>query len=68
LKTKLGDVFASFETQALASGAIAQVHRATLKDGTEVAVKVRHPNAERLVYLDLKIMNWVAKQVLFSIR
>ncbi len=29
-------VFASFDTQALAAGSIAQVHRALLKDGTEV--------------------------------
>src|SRR5262249_50761611 len=36
------EVFASFETQAIASASIGQVHRATLKDGRAVAVKVQH--------------------------
>lgn len=36
------DVFTSFDWGPLATASIAQVHRATLKDGREVAVKVRH--------------------------
>ncbi len=37
------ELFASFEEKPLGSASIAQVHRATLSDGTVVAVKVRRP-------------------------
>src|SRR5690606_39109556 len=42
----LGECFARFETEAVASASIGQVHRATLHDGTQVAVKVQHPGVE----------------------
>ena len=35
--------FEAFESEPIASASIGQVHRATLKDGTQVAVKVQHP-------------------------
>lgn len=40
------------------------MHHAVLKDGTEVAVKVRHPNADFLVYMDLTILDSVARMVI----
>ncbi|KAI8053401.1 kinase-like domain-containing protein [Syncephalis plumigaleata] len=44
IKDELGaqpmELFDSFEEQPIASASIAQVHRATLKDGTHVAVKI----------------------------
>src|SRR5688572_6392787 len=43
IRSELGrdveQVFASFEPEALASASIGQVHRATLRDGSKVAVK-----------------------------
>jgi predicted unusual protein kinase regulating ubiquinone biosynthesis (AarF/ABC1/UbiB family) len=36
-------VFASIEEEAFAAASIGQVHRATLRDGTKVAVKVQYP-------------------------
>ena len=39
----VNELFATFSEKALGSASIAQVHRATLKDGTVVAVKVRRP-------------------------
>src|SRR5262249_56149163 len=36
-------IFASIEEEAFAAASIGQVHRATLHDGTKVAVKVQYP-------------------------
>ncbi|MGH2983643.1 MAG: ABC1 kinase family protein [Solirubrobacterales bacterium] len=38
-----GQVFASIEEEAFAAASIGQVHRATLRDGSPVAVKVQYP-------------------------
>src|SRR5215470_8322397 len=37
------ELFSDFDYQPVASASIGQVHRATLKDGTRVAVKVQRP-------------------------
>ena len=47
-------VFASFEPAPLAAASIGQVHRATLADGTRVAVKVQYPGIEKAMRSDLK--------------
>jgi len=54
------EIFDSFDTVPLASGSIAQVHRAVLR-GEVVAVKVRHPNVEMQIQLDFDIMDAVAR-------
>lgn len=52
----LGDtpeaLFASFEQDAFAAASTAQVHRATLADGTCVAVKVQRPDIDAMVRAD----------------
>ena len=45
--------FASFDQKPFASASIGQTHHATLKDGTEVVVKIQHPAVEELVRTDL---------------
>lgn len=52
----LTDVFASFDEQAVAAASVAQVHRATLRDGREVAVKVLRPGVRRQVERDQAIL------------
>jgi len=52
----LGAVFASFDETPLAAASLAQVHGATLLDGTEVAVKVQYPDIEDIVRTDLRNM------------
>jgi predicted unusual protein kinase regulating ubiquinone biosynthesis (AarF/ABC1/UbiB family) len=49
----LADVFSRFERQPSASASLAQVHRAALKDGRTVAVKVQYPGIREVVQTDL---------------
>jgi len=57
----LEEVFLEFEKEPIGSGAIAQVYKAKLKDGREVAVKIRHPNIVENIDLDLKLMQSFAR-------
>ena len=52
------DLFRTFDQSPAAAASLAQVHRATLLDGTAVAVKVQRPDLERLVSRDLDAMEW----------
>ncbi|KAJ3270867.1 hypothetical protein HDV01_007338 [Terramyces sp. JEL0728] len=47
------DIFEEFDYKAIASASIAQVHKATLKDGTVVAVKVQKPEIQKQIYWDM---------------
>ena len=49
-------LFLTFDKTPLASASIGQVHRATLSDHTEVAVKVQHANIEQVAEVDLQVM------------
>ncbi len=55
------EVFAAFERRPIASASVAQVHRACLHDGTDVAVKVRRPGLEHIVAFDFRVMGWFAR-------
>ncbi|KAJ0256788.1 hypothetical protein HA466_0077650 [Hirschfeldia incana] len=66
---KLSEIFEEFEEAPLASGSIAQVHRASLRfqypgqksKSSLVAVKVRHPGVGESIRRDFVIINFVAK-------
>ena len=51
-----GEVFAVFDPVAVASASVAQVHFATLTDGTEVAVKVLRPGIEKTINRDVALL------------
>jgi ubiquinone biosynthesis protein len=53
-------LFAYFERKPVDSASIAQVHFATLKDGTEVAVKVLRPGIKKLIDEDIALMQIAA--------
>ncbi|MDJ0869612.1 MAG: AarF/UbiB family protein [Myxococcota bacterium] len=56
LGASLGEVFAEFAEQPVASASLAQVHLARLRDGRDVAVKVQYPDIEEIVRTDLANM------------
>ena len=55
------ELFADFDDVAMASASIAQVHRATMKDGTPVVVKVQHPRISERIRNDLDILAGLAE-------
>eukprot|EP00897_Mesotaenium_endlicherianum_P006839 jgi/Mesen1/6183/ME000032S05474 len=67
---RIDDIFDDFEEEPVASGSIAQIHRAVLRRRYPgqvmakpqlVAVKVRHPGVSDVIRRDFVIMNWCAR-------
>ena len=56
LGAPVSEVFARFDPEPLGSASIGQVHRAVLRDGEVVAVKVQRPEAPGRVESDLELM------------
>lgn len=54
-------LFSSFDHRPIASASIAQVHKATLKDGTPVAVKVQHDYIRKQIGVDLLVYRAISK-------
>jgi predicted unusual protein kinase regulating ubiquinone biosynthesis (AarF/ABC1/UbiB family) len=61
LERPLEDVFAEFQRRPIASASLAQVHRARLRDGRVVAVKVQYPGIEEIVQNDLANIGFLLK-------
>jgi len=60
LGVRLSKAFEAIDEQPLAAASIAQVHRARLRDGREVAVKVQRPGIREQVLGDLEAMGHIA--------
>ena len=58
---ELKRAFIRIEPEPIGSGSVAQVHRAYLKDGTEVALKLIKPKAHQLIKQDTAILKFVVK-------
>jgi len=60
LKTELGAwperLFTHFEPEAFAAASLGQVHRARLRNGRQVVVKIQYPGVDKTVEQDLKNM------------
>ncbi len=60
LKIPISDVFVDFPEEPIASASVAQVYRARLKNGDDVAVKVQRPNIRQIVTTVLTILEHLA--------
>src|SRR3989344_5215924 len=57
----LESVFSSFEKKPIASASISQVHRAVLRSGEKVAVKVQRPGIIKTMASDIDLMMYFAR-------
>jgi len=61
LQKSVEEAFAEFDSKPLASASIAQVHAATLFDGSKVVVKVLRPKIEKTIRRDINLMMFFAR-------
>ncbi|MCK9621116.1 MAG: AarF/UbiB family protein [Methylobacter sp.] len=52
----IDEFFTEVESSPLAAASIAQVHKAVLKDGTPVILKIRRPGLRKLIEADLRLI------------
>lgn len=63
LGDKIENIYKNFDKEPLGSASIGQVHKATLTNGKEVAIKIQKPGVEELVKTDLTIMKFLANKI-----
>ena len=63
LGVRLSKAFSYFHAEPTASASLGQVHRAALRDGTEVVVKVQRPHIREQIIQDLDALSEVAEFV-----
>jgi ubiquinone biosynthesis protein len=56
-------IFQSISYDAIAAGSIAQTHRATLKDGRQVAIKIQRPGIDVTVQRDINLIKTIAQMI-----
>jgi predicted unusual protein kinase regulating ubiquinone biosynthesis (AarF/ABC1/UbiB family) len=61
LGVRMSKAFATFEDQPMAAASLGQVHRATLRDGRAVAVKVQRPGIREQMVEDLEAIEDIAE-------
>lgn len=59
----LEKIFKAFDRKPVGAASLAQVHRAWLHSGKEVAVKVLRPNIEQSVVEDITLLLWLAERL-----
>jgi len=60
-----GEIFSSFDETPIASASLGQVHRAFLKTGEPIAVKVQYPGIEDVIAADIRTLSFVIKILKF---
>ena len=66
-KLLITDIFTSFNLKPIASASVAQVHRAILKNGEQVAVKILRPGIHKSLFNDFQFFYWASKCIEFFI-
>lgn len=61
LKARISKVFRTFESQPMAAASLGQVHRAVLRDGRDVVVKVQRPGVREQVREELDAFAQIAE-------
>lgn len=60
LGAPLEEIFEEVDTKPLAAASLAQVHRATLKDGTQVTLKIQRPGIRKSIESDMHLLTYLA--------
>ena len=63
LPTDLSEVFVDFSKEPLASGSLAQTHRARLLSGQEVIIKIQRPGIDDIVNEDIQLLIKLARHI-----
>ncbi|MDQ2975175.1 MAG: AarF/UbiB family protein [Acidobacteriota bacterium] len=58
---RISKAFADFDPQPLAAASLAQVHKAHMRDGRAVVVKVQRPNIREQIVADLEALSEIAQ-------
>jgi predicted unusual protein kinase regulating ubiquinone biosynthesis (AarF/ABC1/UbiB family) len=57
----MGEVFSSFNEVPIASASLGQVHRACLKDGECIVIKVQYPGIEDVIAADMRTLKFIIR-------
>jgi len=60
LGAPLEEIFQQVDATPFAAASLAQVHRATLKDGTQVVLKIQRPGIRPIIEADMRLLAYLA--------
>jgi len=63
LHSKIEDIFEAFEDEPVAAASLGQVHRARLRTGQVVAIKVQRPHIEAQIEFDISVLRRIARML-----
>ena len=63
LPVPISEVFADISSTPLASGSVAQTHRATLLNGKEVVIKIQRPHLPEIIEEDLELLIRLSRRI-----
>ncbi|MEN3332198.1 MAG: ubiquinone biosynthesis protein [Blastocatellia bacterium] len=63
LGVRISKAFSEFDAQPIAAASIGQVHRARMRDGREVVVKVQRPNIREQILKDLEALAEISELI-----